>query len=170
MTEQQYLDALGEFGARLVADPAAGAATWADAWTLVGDAVAEHPRSAALWCVRGDLVLMGPEDGGPPIEEARRSFLRAVECDPDDGDAWQELAHCEDVVANDLQAAERAFRNAVRLGAGAEAVIGLARTLAQQGRRDDAIAALDAPELDVRLPPRLQDSIDQIRNGAWDPA
>ena len=82
---------------------------------LADEAVRAFPGSARLWCLRGDLIQIGPESCPHPLEEALASYRRAIEIDPGFADAWDEVGHFYDAVLDDERGAERYFREAARL-------------------------------------------------------
>jgi hypothetical protein len=61
------------------------------------------------------------------------------------------------------------FRKAIELGAGAGSWVGLARVLAEMGRREEALTLLAAdtcPHASVR---EVVDVRGEIKDGRWDP-
>ena len=82
---------------------------------LVDEAVRAFPRAARLWVMRGDLIQLGSESCPHPLEEALRSFQRAVELDPQFAEAWEEIGHYYDVVLADEKTAQEYFEKAKRL-------------------------------------------------------
>ena len=83
--------------------------------TLVDEAVRAFPHSARLWVMRGDLIQLGSESCPHPLEEALRSFQRAVEIDPQFAEAWDELGHYYDAMLGDEKTAAVHFEKAKRL-------------------------------------------------------
>lgn len=102
------------------------------------------PESTALWCFRGVLVQLGPEDGEHDLEEARRSFDRALEIDPGCAEANEHLGWLTYVMDGDALGSLPHFRSAVAAGAGADAAAGLIRALVELGRLGEAQRAADA--------------------------
>jgi tetratricopeptide (TPR) repeat protein len=82
---------------------------------LADEAIRVFPRSARLWCVRGDIIQIGPENNPHALDEALASFRRAIELDPGFADAWEEIGHFYDAVLDDERGAEPYFREAARL-------------------------------------------------------
>ncbi len=66
--------------------------------SMADAAVAAFPRSALLWCMRGDLIQLGPVDCPYGLDEALTSYRRAVEIDPRCAEAWEEISHHYDTV------------------------------------------------------------------------
>lgn len=108
MTEDDYISALR---ARWPRDCDASF----EAITLADEAVLAFPSSARLLVMRGNLIQLGPESGPHPLEEALRSYQRAVELDPQFAEAWEEIGHYHDAVLDDEPAALRFFQEAERL-------------------------------------------------------
>jgi tetratricopeptide (TPR) repeat protein len=82
---------------------------------LADEAVRVFPGSAQLWCIRGDLIQLGPEDCPHSLDDARASYQRATELDPQFIEAWESLGHFHDAVLDDEAAAQRFFKEAERL-------------------------------------------------------
>jgi tetratricopeptide (TPR) repeat protein len=82
---------------------------------LADEAVRAFPQSARLWLMRGDLIQIGPKSCPHPLEEALRSYQRAIEIDPQFVDAWDEIGHYHDAVLADETGAQKYFREAQRL-------------------------------------------------------
>ena len=108
MTEDDYISELR------VSWPKEGDASVAVV-ALVDEAVRVFPRSARLWVMRGDIIQLGSESCPHPLEEALRSFQRAVEIDPQFAEAWDELGHYYDAVLDDEKTAQEYFEKAKRL-------------------------------------------------------
>jgi tetratricopeptide (TPR) repeat protein len=137
---------------------------------LVERALAEHPQSSRLWNRRGDLIQLLDENlGSYSLEDARDSYERARAADLNDPEAYESLGYFFDAVDEQLDEAERMFRKAIELGAGAGSWVGLARVLAEMGRRDEALTLLAAdtcPHANVR---DVVDVRGEIEDGRWDP-
>lgn len=82
---------------------------------LADEAVRAFPRSAQLWCIRGDLIQLGPESCPHSLDDARASYQRATEIDPQFIEAWESLGHFHNAVLDDETTAQRFFREAERL-------------------------------------------------------
>jgi tetratricopeptide (TPR) repeat protein len=108
MTEDDYISALR---ARWPRDCDASLETI----TLADEAVRAFPSSARLLVMRGNLIQLGPESCPHPLEEALRSYQRAVELDPQFSEAWEEIGRFHDAVLGDEPAAKRFFQEAERL-------------------------------------------------------
>jgi|SRR5664280_1572792 len=84
---------------------------------LADEAVRAFPESAKLWCLRGDLIQLGPENNPHSLEDALVSFRRAIEIDPGFVEAWEEIGHFYDAVLDDEPGARPYFQEAARLKA-----------------------------------------------------
>jgi tetratricopeptide (TPR) repeat protein len=71
------------------------------------------------------------------LEEALTCFQDAVKLDPASAEAYEELAHFLDDVADEPAEAEVFFRRAIELGAGESAHEGLRDVLSQLGRTEE---------------------------------
>lgn len=65
--------------------------------------------------MRGDIIQLGSESCQHPLEEALRSFQRAIELDPKFAEGWDELGHYYDAVLDDEKTAREYFAKAKRL-------------------------------------------------------
>jgi tetratricopeptide (TPR) repeat protein len=144
--------------------------TTPDGLRLVELALAEHPQSSRLWNRRGDLIQLLDDDlASYSLNGARDSYERARAADPNDPEAYESLGYFLDAVDEQLDEAERMFRKAIELGAGAGSWVGLARVLAEMGRREEALTLLAAdtcPHASVR---EVVDVRGEIKDGRWDP-
>jgi len=82
---------------------------------LADEAVRSFPQSAQLWCIRGDLIQLGPESCPHSLDDALASYQRAIEIAPQFAEAWESVGHFHDAVRNDEATALRFFREAERL-------------------------------------------------------
>ena len=140
MSEDEYISRLN----KAMAQYGVGEDIPLDVFQLVEQALRDLPNSAKLWELRGRIIQLGSEDIPFPLSEALRSYERAVEVDPDFAEVYNEIGYFHDVFSDDYKAAEAAFRRAIDLGYGEEAHRGLARVLAQQGKREQASKVLNA--------------------------
>ncbi|MCX6923528.1 MAG: hypothetical protein NT154_10020 [Verrucomicrobia bacterium] len=79
---------------------------------LADEAIRAFPRSARLLVMRGNLIELGPESCPHPLDEALRSYRRAVEIDPLFAEAWEEIGHYYDAVLDDEERARPYFDRA----------------------------------------------------------
>lgn len=87
--------------------------------TLADESVAAFPQSSKLWCIRGDLILLG--SGEPPHElaDALASYKQAIAVDPKCVEAYEEIGYFYDLVMDDEERAKPFFEHAALLkGAG----------------------------------------------------
>jgi tetratricopeptide (TPR) repeat protein len=82
---------------------------------LADEAVGAFPRSPRLWCIRGDVIQLGPESCSHNLEDARACYQRAIEIDPKFIEAWESLGHFYNAVLDDEIAAQKYFSEAERL-------------------------------------------------------
>jgi tetratricopeptide (TPR) repeat protein len=158
MTVQEYLAAFA--AARQKSDEISRSTI-----DLADRAVAQHPTSAELWEVRGDLIQLGAETPYE-LDEALRSYERAAEQKPNYGKAYESIGYFHDVHTQDFAAAESAFRQAIECGVGTESYIGLARVLAQRGARPEEINAVLSAAPDKRSE-ALAEFRDELARGIW---
>jgi len=83
--------------------------------TLADEAVRVFPQSPRLWCIRGELIQLGPENCPHSLDDARACYQRATEIDPQFIEAWESLGHFHNAVLDDETTAQRFFREADRL-------------------------------------------------------
>lgn len=74
----------------------------------------EEALSPQLWVVRGRCIQLG-EGKGVPLEEAKKSFRRALELDGRCLEAWIELGYYVLCVEDDAREAHGIFRKAAEL-------------------------------------------------------
>jgi tetratricopeptide (TPR) repeat protein len=98
---------------------------------LLDEALSRFPDSAALWCLRGDVLQLADEDDGAAFEEAEAAYLKAAELEPRNPDPHEGLGRLYDAIFDEPERAAEAFRKAISLGAGASAHEGLAEVLAE---------------------------------------
>jgi Flp pilus assembly protein TadD len=102
---------------------------------LLDEGLARYPASAALWCLRGDVLQLGDEDDGAAFETAEASYLKAAELEPGNPEPHESLGRLYDAIFDEPERAADSFRRAIALGAGESAREGLAEVLAQLDER-----------------------------------
>ena len=110
MTEEDYIAELRERSprnAKMKATP--------ETIALADEATRAFPRSPKLWCMRGNLIQLGPENCPHSLNEALASYKRAIEIDPSFAQAWEEAGDFYQDVRNDEPAAQPYFREAEKL-------------------------------------------------------
>lgn len=60
-----------------------------------------------LWLLRGNLIQLSEPASPKPLEEAEKSYLKALELDPDYIQAMESLAHFYDIVIPDKKRAHK---------------------------------------------------------------
>ncbi len=85
-----------------------------EALSLVDRLLSKCPDCPYLLVTRGMAIQLLDHQGGPPLHEAERSFLRALEIEPDYLAAIEELAHYYDAVADDTKKAQYFAREYLR--------------------------------------------------------
>jgi tetratricopeptide (TPR) repeat protein len=82
---------------------------------LADEAVRTFPQSPRLWCIRGDVIQLGPESCPHSLDDARACYQRATEIDPKFVEAWESLGYFHDAVLADEKKAQTFFDKAKRL-------------------------------------------------------
>lgn len=111
MTENDYVTELERRWPRPTDTDQALLATIA----LVDDAVRVFPQSPRLWCIRGDVIQLGPDGCPHNLEDARDCYHRAIDIDPQFVEAWESLGYFYHAVLDDEVGAARFFSEAERL-------------------------------------------------------
>jgi hypothetical protein len=136
-----------------------------EALRLVEEAIVAFPRSSKLLCMKGDLIQLS--DGcGCSLSDAAGCYERAASMDPSCAEAFESLGFFHDVVTNNLEQAELAFRSAIAVGGGPDAHAGLARVLAERGRNRTEILALLVGCVHAAAPKVLEMRA-EIERGSW---
>jgi tetratricopeptide (TPR) repeat protein len=162
MTENEYLEKISQL--------------WPDSdevspevLALSDEAVQAYPDAPELWCMRGHLIELAPEDYPVPLSEAANCYRKAADLDPEYADAWESLGYYLDNYDEDLDEAEEAFRRAIKAGGDADSYIGLARVLAQKGQKEVALKVLSAPDCPFAEEQEVLDMRGEIEEGLWSP-
>jgi tetratricopeptide (TPR) repeat protein len=108
MTENDYIEELKKRWPR-TDDAALEVIARAD------EATCAFPRSPKLWCMRGNLIELGPENSPYSLDDALTSYKRAIEIDPQFVEAWEEIGYFYRNVLDDEDNAKPYFREAERL-------------------------------------------------------
>ena len=132
-------------------------------------ALASNSNSSQLWVWRGILIQLGSDPAAYTTEDVEASFKRAVELDPNNAEAFEELGYLYDAVLNDLSSALAAFRKAVALDVRPASVAGLARVLAELGDREGALGLLASPTAKYYDAPEVVQVRQEIESGMWSP-
>jgi tetratricopeptide (TPR) repeat protein len=75
----------------------------------IDDFISTHECSCKIWKFRGDLIQLGEETDIYTLKDAENSYRRAIEINPDDYEAYEELGHFFDAVLDDETEAENWF-------------------------------------------------------------
>ena len=89
-----------------------------EALALADGAVRAYPESAKLWCMRGDLIQLGPADITYSLDDALACYERAVSINPNFAEGYEEIGHVHDAVMPNPGRARRAYREAARIRKG----------------------------------------------------
>ena len=109
----------------------------------VEEALLEHPRSSALWCLRGDLIQMSEDgEGDYVLADALASYERAQRLDPWDWEPWEAMGLYHEI-DGELDEAERCLRRAVEYDGELDSWTGLARVLAAREKPEAALRTLE---------------------------
>jgi len=134
---------------------------------LIEEAVSIFPDCAKLWCLRGDLICLSSLEANYELVDALFSYEQALKADPELSEAYQEIGYYYDVYFEDLNLSEIAFRKAIAFGAGSDSYFGLARVLAEQNRRQEALQILDPQSCPFQNEIEIQIIRDEIVSGVW---
>ena len=138
------------------------------AMRLAHRAMAAFPASPGLLCIAGDLLRMQENVTDEDIGKSLGFYEKAIEADPNWADALEELGHVYDIHHENFDRAIPCFRKAISLGAGWTAYAGLAKSLAQSGRRLEALEELSHTKCPFTDHALIQNVRDEINAGDWD--
>jgi len=151
------------------------------AWPLYGDqpsqeliallvaAIEEHPSSSELWLLYGNLLLIWDDNPGYSTQQTIAVFRKVIELDPGCWEAYQEIGFLYDTFLDESRAAETAFRTAIALGGDENCYCGLARVLAQMGRKRESIDVLSASACPYSHLPAIAKLRTDIQRDLWKP-
>jgi tetratricopeptide (TPR) repeat protein len=106
MEETDYIEKLKS------AYPTEGGEISNEALALADEAAHAFPQSAKLWCIRGDLILLGAGEPTHEIADALASYEQAIAVDPKCAEAYEEIGYFYDLVMDDEERAKPFFRQA----------------------------------------------------------
>lgn len=130
---------------------------------MAEEGLRKHLDSPDLWQLRGDLLRLCGE-----FDEVLECYERAATLDPLNPACFERIGQFHDAHTQDGASAERAYRNALDLGAGWRSVAGLGRILALSGREPEALALIrSSPHREQTDVYRLSA---EIAEGSWSPA
>ena len=133
------------------------------------EAVRRHPESPELWIMRGDVISFAPPEAGFPPDRPLKCYRKAISLDPCYANAYKAIGYHHDVWTENFRKAEAAFRKSIELGADEESYVGLARVLAQTGRKDEALDLLEPGNCEFYDDPEVTRMRREILKGEWDP-
>ena len=110
MTEDEYISEFQSRWPRDVSDDVS-----LNTYALMDEAVHAYPLSARLWDMRGDLILLGPEECPFSLDDALACYQKAIEADPQFAQAWESIGHFYDAVLDDEVKAQQCFLEAQKL-------------------------------------------------------
>ncbi len=137
---------------------------------LIASAVQIHPESGRMWVLYGDLLKLATIHNDIESKfDIPDCYHKAIEIDPEDVEAWTELGYFYDTFRDNFKDAEIAFENALRFGGARDACCGMARVLAQQGRRSESVELLSESLRQNPGDENIHRMKREIEAGDWDP-
>lgn len=136
---------------------------------LTNKALKEYPESAKLLCLAGDLARMKDDVSEIDVKQSQCFYETAMACDPGYFVPYESLGYLHDVYNDNFELAEKHFRQSIFLGSDRCSYIGLARVLAQNGQKDEAIQVLVSESCPRRNTEPVLRILCEIRAGQWDP-
>lgn len=82
---------------------------------LVDQAVRDFPMSVQLWILRGDLIQLGPLNSPYNLNDALLSYRKALEIDPSNIEAHEQIGHYFDAAMGDEAEAKKWFKKAEKM-------------------------------------------------------
>lgn len=132
---------------------------------MMEKALVEYPENAEFWCWRGDLIQMSSHDADYELEDALKSYKRAIEIDPLNAEAYESIGYYEDVIMDNQASAENPFRKAIEFGAGRDSYYGLARVLAELNRATEALEIISPENCPYYETEEIQEIKTEIEEG-----
>ncbi len=134
---------------------------------LAEKALVLYPNSAKFWCLRGDLIQIASLEAEYQLEDALKSYERALEIDPSNAEAYESIGFYEDAVMSNPACAESPFRKAIELGAGIDSYYGLARVLAKLNRNTEALEVISLANCPYSDTAKIKEIKSEIEEGMW---
>lgn len=164
MTEREYVEAI-----EAVAPPLGERAS-DDVVALARRAVQQFPVSEdLLYMLAGVLRLWGEVGCTDHLEEVFDLYRRVAALDPSSPIPHEEIGSMLDTFRSDFTLAEVCFRRALGLGATENGYAGLARVLAQQDKRAEALALLHPDSCPHGSNAEVIEMRGEIERGVWSP-
>jgi tetratricopeptide (TPR) repeat protein len=110
VTEEEYIAELRERSPRNAKMKVAP-----ETIALADEATRAFPRSAKLWCMRGNLIQLSSENCPHNLDDALASYKRAIEIDSSFAEAWEEVGYFYHNVLDDEPAAQPYLHQAEKL-------------------------------------------------------
>ncbi len=85
------------------------------ALAIADEATKAFPRSAKLWCIRGDLIQLGTAETSHELSDALASYEQAIVADSNFVEAYESIGYFYDVVMADSKRAVKFFKKAKQL-------------------------------------------------------
>ena len=123
------------------------------------------PDSDELWCLLGDLIPLCEDETDYDLADVLSSYQKAVAINPHSAETHESLGYFYDVCEEENEKAESSFRKAIEFGAGMNSFTGLARVLAQKGKKPDALKLLSSCAFNND--PKVREMEDDIKSGVW---
>jgi hypothetical protein len=136
-----------------------------EALALTEVGLMEYPESVSLLCARGDLILLSESHS---INDARKYYEMAIAVSPDNPEPYTLLGDYFDCTLDDPGAAVPRYSKSVELGGDVSAYTGLARSLAELGKREEALAVLSETRCPFARNPEIETLKREIENGLWE--
>lgn len=164
MTEAEYIKKVTEAKQLLRED-----ALSPEPLSLVLRALAQHPDSAKLHCLFGDLIQLSDAFPEYELSDALKAYEKAAVLDPSCAEAFEEIGYYYDAIDEDLEKSEAAFRRAVELGGGEQSYAGLGRVLVERGHLPGEVVTFlkQSPCADM---PKVREMCSEIEAGKWSPS
>ena len=77
------------------------------AFNLIEEFLGAQQDNPYLWNLRGNVIQLLDIPDHPPLSEVERSYLKALEINPDDLDSIESLAHYYDALLDDVDQSKK---------------------------------------------------------------
>lgn len=134
---------------------------------LIENALSHFPNSAKLHCIKGDSIQLGSEKCPFDLSEALACYEKAIVIDKECAEAYESIGYYYDVINEDLEKSEAAFRKSIDIEEREDSYVGLARVLAQRGIEQKIIIEM-LNSTPFRKRKKIQEIKSEIEKGRWD--
>ena len=134
---------------------------------LVRSALQSFPTSGELWYLFGMVTELWDREPGFLASDALAAYQKAIDYDPTNFEAYENLAYAYDTYFDDFLNAQKHFQRAIELGAGADSYIGLARVMAQMDQMNQALEMLAEDTCPFANEPKVIEMRREIAAGDW---